>query len=115
MSSASGYEGTSRRRPPSANKVARITNLAGGGNLKSSMPSAGAPTPFPSTTCTTDADCVGSGKACGGDVCSYKVTPHVCVLANSGDPGYCTSNTQCWCASQAATCDTTKHACSATM
>jgi len=99
----------------SANKIARISNLTGGGNLQSSMPSAGAPTPIGSTTCTTDADCVGSGKACGGDVCSYKVTPHVCVLADTGDPGYCTSTPQCWCASQGATCDATKHACSSTM
>jgi hypothetical protein len=99
----------------SANKIARISNLTGGGNLQSSMPSAGAPTPIGSTICTTDADCVGSGKACGGDVCSYKVTPHVCVLADTGDPGYCTSTPQCWCASQGATCDATKHACSSTM
>jgi streptogramin lyase len=99
----------------SANKIGRISNLTGGGNLQSSMPSAGAPPPVVGSTCTTDADCVGSGKACGGDVCSYKMTPHVCVLANSGDSGYCSSNAQCWCGSEGATCDTTKHACSQTM
>jgi virginiamycin B lyase len=99
----------------SANNIGRITNLTGGGNLQSSSPSAGAPPPMTGTTCTTDADCVGSGRACGGDVCSYKQTPHVCVLAEGGDPGYCTSNAQCWCAGEGATCDTTKHACSATV
>jgi len=58
---------------------------------------------------------VGSGKACGGDVCSWKVTPHVCVLANSGDPGWCTGDAKCWCAGEGATCDMSTHACSATV
>jgi streptogramin lyase len=98
----------------SANKIGRVSNLTGGGNVQSSMPSAGAPPPLGTTTCTTDADCTGSGKACGGDVCSTKVTPHVCVLAETGDPGYCTTTAQCWCAGQGATCDTTKHACTST-
>jgi hypothetical protein len=93
----------------SANKVGRLSNLTGGGNLNSSTGSAAA-TPVVGMPCTTDTDCVGSGKACGGDVCSSKL--HVCVLASSGDPGTCTSDAKCWCASEGATCDMSKHACS---
>jgi streptogramin lyase len=99
----------------SANKIGRISNLTGGGNLQSSTPSAGAPPPLAGTTCASDADCAGSGRACGGDVCSYKVTPHVCVLANTGDPGYCSANAQCWCAGEGAMCNSANHACSFTI
>ena len=67
----------------SSNKVGRLSNLTGGGNLNSSTGSA-VVTPVVGMPCTTDTDCVGSGKACGGDVCSSKL--HACVLASSGDP-----------------------------
>jgi streptogramin lyase len=97
----------------STNKIARISNLMGGGNV---APTSGGGTgPIGGTTCMTDTDCRESGKACGGDVCSSKVTPHVCVLANTGDPGYCTANDKCWCAGEGATCDTAAHRCSFTM
>jgi hypothetical protein len=36
------------------------------------------------------------------------------VLAASGDPGYCTADADCWCASMGATCDKTAHRCSVT-
>jgi len=65
-------------------------------------------------TCTDDTDCVESGKACGGNVCSWKVTPHACVLAIKGDPGRCTNDSKCWCAGEGATCNATSHSCSFT-
>jgi len=65
------------------NKIAKITNLMGGGNVAPGLkPVAPGGTPTP---CTNDTDCVGSGQACGGDVCSN--TTHTCVLANTRDPG----------------------------
>jgi streptogramin lyase len=94
----------------STNKIGRISNLMGGGNV---APTNGGDTgPIAGAMCMADTDCVGSGKACGGDVCSWKVTPHVCVLASSGDPGYCTATTKCWCMGEGATCDTGAHRCS---
>jgi virginiamycin B lyase len=92
----------------SANKIGRLSNLAGGGTLNSGTGGAGS-TPMLGMPCTNDTDCVGTGKACGGDVCSSK--EHVCVLANSGDPGTCASDAKCWCAGEGATCDAAKHAC----
>jgi hypothetical protein len=65
-------------------------------------------------TCMTDSDCLGSGKACGGDVCSWKGMPHVCALAVTGDPGWCTDDSKCWCSAEGAKCNTTSHACSFT-
>jgi hypothetical protein len=65
--------------------------------------------------CMKDTDCPGGGKACGGDICSWKAMPHVCVIAVSGDPGYCSVNADCWCAAEGATCDTVAHRCSITM
>jgi len=94
-----------------ANSIARISNLSGGGTVSSSnMPPGSMLTLSPK--CTKDTDCTVSGKACGGDVCSYKTTTPSCVLAASGDPGYCTSAADCWCAS--ATCNATTHHCSVT-
>ncbi|HEY2733018.1 MAG TPA: hypothetical protein VGI70_03490, partial [Polyangiales bacterium] len=97
----------------SANKVGRISDLMGGGNTKASSGGGGGPL-SDGKTCTNDTDCVESGNACGGDVCSLKVMPHVCVLAVSGDPGSCSDDSKCWCASEGAKCDTTSHACSFT-
>jgi streptogramin lyase len=97
----------------SVNKIARISNLKGGGNIPSAMGGLGTPLSG-GTMCTKDTDCVMSGKACGGDVCSYKGTPHVCALANTGDPGYCNATADCWCTGEGATCDTAAHHCSAT-
>jgi streptogramin lyase len=95
------------------NKIGRLSNLMGGGNVPSAMGPLSTPL-TPAVMCTKDTDCVYSGKACGGDVCSYKATPHVCVLANSGDPGWCTAAADCWCAGAGATCDATTHHCSRT-
>jgi hypothetical protein len=41
------------------------------------------------TTCNVDTDC-----PCG-DVCSWAQNTHVCVLASSGDPGWCDSTPNC--------------------
>jgi streptogramin lyase len=96
----------------SANKIGRIGDLMRGGNVAASTGGGG---PLSDgKTCMTDNDCRGSGKACGGDVCSCRVMPHVCVLAVSGDPGWCTDDSRCWCATEGATCDTTSDACSFT-
>jgi virginiamycin B lyase len=92
------------------NKIAKITNLMGGGNVAPGLkpvPAIAAPTP-----CTNDTDCIGSGKACGGDVCSS--TTHTCALANTHDPGTCASAANCWCMGAGATCDGTTHHCSIT-
>ena len=100
----------------SANKIGRVSNLSGGGTVKSSTGTVSGDAPLTDgKTCTNDTDCVESGKACGGDVCSFKVTPHVCVLATSADPGWCSADDKCWCKSEGATCDMTSHACSFTL
>jgi len=97
-----------------ANKIGRISNLTGGGNVSSAMgPLVGTPLTT-SGKCTKDTDCISSGKACGGDVCSHKGATPACVFAVSGDPGYCSAPADCWCAGQGATCDATSHHCSTT-
>jgi streptogramin lyase len=96
----------------STNKVGRISNLTGGGNVSPGL--GGGSGSGGGTVCTNDTDCLGSGKACGGDVCSWKVTPHVCVPANIMDPGWCTTAAKCWCMGEGATCDSTTHHCSFT-
>ena len=95
----------------SAAKIGRISNLTGGGTVQATTGMGGGPL-VDTKVCMDDTDCIDSGEACGGDVCSWKVTPHICALATSGDPGYCTTNDKCWCAGEGATCDTTSHACS---
>jgi streptogramin lyase len=95
----------------SAAKIGRISNLAGGGTVQATTGMGGGPL-VDTKACTDDTDCIDSGEACGGDVCSWKVTPHVCVLATSGDPGWCTADAKCWCAGEGAKCDATSHACS---
>jgi streptogramin lyase len=98
----------------STNKIARVSNLAGGGMTASSDVSATAPLSG-NMMCMKDSDCIASGKACGGDVCSWATSSHVCVLAVSGDPGWCTATADCWCMGSGATCDMTSHHCSQTM
>jgi hypothetical protein len=94
-------------------KIGRISNLTGGGNLNSATGAFGT-TLTTSGPCTKDIDCVSSGKACGGDVCSHKGATPACVFAVTGDPGYCSAPADCWCAGQGATCDATSHHCSTT-
>jgi virginiamycin B lyase len=94
-------------------KIGRISNLTGGGNVASVMGSA-LGTTSTGTTCTKDTDCISSGKACGGDVCSHAAMPATCVLVSTGDPGWCTANADCWCMAAGATCDMTAHHCSVT-
>jgi streptogramin lyase len=98
----------------STNKIGRVSDLAGGGTVGSGDLTATAPLSG-NMACTKDADCVSTGKACGGDVCSYATATHVCALAVSGDPGWCTADADCWCKSAGATCNATTHHCSATM
>jgi streptogramin lyase len=95
-----------------ADSIARISNLNGGGNVSSATGSSIGTTLSTSGPCMKDTDCISSGKACGGDVCSYKTTPHTCVLATIGDPGWCTTTADCWCTVEGATCDMTSHRCS---
>ena len=97
----------------STNKIGRISALDGSGSLASSDVSQGAPLSG-NMACMKDTDCIASGKACGGDVCSYAGANHVCVLAESGDPGWCGAAADCWCMSMGATCDATSHHCSIT-
>jgi virginiamycin B lyase len=97
----------------SSNKIGRISDLAGGGSLNSSDGSGGS-TLSGGMLCMKDTDCNASGRACGGDVCSWISTTHTCVLAETSDPGWCTADTDCWCMSMGATCDKTKHHCSFT-
>jgi streptogramin lyase len=98
----------------SVNKIGRISNLKGGGTLPSAMGNLGT-TLSGNMMCMKDTDCPGGGKACGGDICSWKAMPHVCVIAVSGDPGYCSVNADCWCAAEGATCDAAAHRCSITI
>jgi streptogramin lyase len=98
-----------------AGKIGRFSDLMGGGALASAVGPLGmTPLGGTVTTCTKDTDCVNSGAGCGGDVCNRAATPPACVLANTGDPGWCTASSDCWCKSQGATCDTTSHHCSTT-
>ena len=86
----------------SANKIVRITDLDGGGNVNASE---GGASPDPLSVevdCNVDADCRGSGRACGGDVCG---TEGVCVLAVFEDPGTCQRDQDCWCQSEGARCE----------
>jgi streptogramin lyase len=113
---AAGADGNIWFSELGTNKIGRVSNLMGGGTVKATTGMGGGDAPLTNgMVCTNDTDCVGSGKACGGDVCSFKVTPHVCVLATSGDPGWCSADTKCWCNSEGATCDMTSHACSSTL
>src|SRR5204863_333893 len=110
---ALGPDGNLWFTEPSGNKIGRVSDLAGSGSIASSAVDATAPLSN-GTKCVKDADCISSGKACGGDVCSYAVTPHVCALAVSGDPGWCTTDADCWCQPSGATCNATSHHCSST-
>jgi streptogramin lyase len=113
---AAGPDGNIWFTELSTNKIGKISNLMGGGMVKATTGMGGGDAPLTDgKACVNDTDCLGSGKACGGDVCSYKVTPHVCVLATSGDPGWCSADAKCWCMSEGATCNMTSHACSATL
>jgi streptogramin lyase len=96
-----------------AEKIGRISNLTGGGNLSSATGSFGT-TLSTSGPCKKDTDCLSSGMACGGDVCSHNGTTPQCVFAVTADPGYCTAPADCWCAPQGATCDAASHHCSVT-
>jgi virginiamycin B lyase len=96
-----------------AGKIGRFSDLNGGGTLASgslAMAPLGGTIPM----CTKDTDCINSGMGCGGDVCSHAATTPACVLADTGDPGWCTTSSDCWCAPQGATCDTSSHHCSTT-
>jgi streptogramin lyase len=110
---AAGPDGNLWFAELSTNKIARISNLGGGGTLNSSAGSGANPSPV-GTMCARDRDCVSSGKACGGDVCSSATTPHSCVLSSSGDPGTCAADADCWCMSAGATCNVATHRCSRT-
>ncbi|HXI54468.1 MAG TPA: hypothetical protein VNO55_00285 [Polyangia bacterium] len=90
----------------STNKIARISNLAGGGTIDSVDGRTVKPT-APGVPCVKDTDCVSSGMACGGDVCS--ATNKVCVLSNAGDPGTCATGADCWCKGEGATCSAAHH------
>jgi streptogramin lyase len=96
-----------------AEKIGRISNLTGGGNLSSATGAFGT-TLTTSGPCTKDADCVASGQACGGDVCSHSGASPSCTFAVTADPGYCNVTSDCWCAFQGATCDGATHHCSTT-
>ena len=85
---------------PDAEKIARISNLTGGGNLSSATGSFGTTLTI-SGPCTKDTDCMAGGNACGGDVCSHKGMTPQCVFAVTSDPGYCNAASDCWCAVKA--------------
>jgi virginiamycin B lyase len=87
----------------SANKIARISDLEGGGKTMASAGTLGGGELGGDTTCTKDTDCKESGKACGGDVCS--VDKKLCVLAVAGDKGTCSTDDDCWCKGEGAKCD----------
>ncbi len=92
-------------------EIGRISNLMGGGNVQSATGNFGTPL-TPKTMCTKDTDCINSGQACGGDVCSHQAASPTCVLSISADPGYCTVTADCWCTAEGATCNAATHRCS---
>src|SRR5882672_6968588 len=78
----------------SSNKVGRVSNLKGGGNLMASSGMGGGGGDLGGdTACTKDIDCKESGKACGGDVCS--TDKKVCMLAVTADKGTCSTDDDC--------------------
>lgn len=85
----------------SSNKVGRISDLTGGGNVMAAEGGANGGELGGDTMCSKDTDCQESGKACGGDVCG---AAKLCVLAVSGAPGTCSADADCWCQGQGATC-----------
>jgi virginiamycin B lyase len=96
-----------------ANKIGRLSNLTGGGNVPSAMGGFG--TVLSSgMKCTVDKDCIASGKACGGDVCSHAMATPTCALSVDGDPGWCNTAADCWCMAKGANCDAATHHCSIT-
>jgi streptogramin lyase len=94
------------------NKVGRVSNLSGGGNIAPGLKPDDTSSTGMAKPCTDDSNCIDSGNACGGDVCSAMT--HTCVAATSQDPGSCSTTAKCWCAGQGATCDATAHHCSFT-
>jgi streptogramin lyase len=84
----------------SSNKLGRII-LAGGGDLIATEGGVRGQELGGDTPCSKDTDCIESGRACGGDVCS---TEGLCVLAVDRDPGTCSVDADCWCQSRGATC-----------
>jgi hypothetical protein len=85
----------------SFNKIGRISSLTGGGNLTASEGGVQSGELGGDRSCSKDTDCIESGRACGGDVCS---TESLCVLAVSGAPGKCASDPDCWCQAEGALC-----------
>lgn len=86
----------------SANKIAKISNPTGGGNVMASDGTdTGGGVLDGDTTCKKDVDCVESGKTCGGDVCGQ--TSKLCVLSVTSDPGTCSTDDDCWCKGRGAT------------
>jgi MYXO-CTERM domain-containing protein len=70
------------------------------------------------SACEVDTDC---SKTCGGEVCEWSGTggsggPDMCEAAGSqpGMDGWCNMTSDCTCASEGATCDTSTHYCSFT-
>jgi len=58
------------------------------------------------TMCANDIDCVATPQ-CGGDVCDYNTIPPMCKPAGSaakGSDGWCTTDTDCKCHGEGATC-----------
>jgi MYXO-CTERM domain-containing protein len=77
--------------------------FAAGLTLSTAAALAGSPAARAQATCVNDVDCTANGTACGTDVCSWVSTTHTCV-PSSGDPGWCTTDTDCKCHSEGATC-----------
>jgi hypothetical protein len=94
-----------------ADRIGRISNLMGGGNVQSATGNLVTPL-TPKTICTKDTDCINSGQGCGGDVCSHQAASPTCVLSISGDPGYCNVTSDCWCTAEGAACNAATHRCS---
>jgi hypothetical protein len=58
-------------------------------------------------TCMNDIDCVATPQ-CGGDVCNFNVTPHVCAPAGGsakGSDGWCSKDSDCKCMAESAKCN----------
>jgi hypothetical protein len=66
-------------------------------------------------SCVNDIDCK-TGPTCGGEICDWTIGMKCgpATAAKSGQEGWCTVSTDCKCASEGATCDSSSSQCTKT-
>src|SRR5258708_9373856 len=64
-------------------------------------------TPARAESCVNDINCKLNGTACGTDICNYGAAGMTCMPAETGpkgSDGWCTTDSDCKCKAQGATC-----------